>query len=378
VKKGEYEMREKFSELLDKRHENIWKWKEEGRKIIGYLCTYTPEELIYAAGAVPVRILGAAEPASYSDPYLQSFYCPFARSCLDQGLKGKYDYLDGIIAPLTCDTLRGVFDIWKRKKSLAYADFIDFPSVVNTSEAKVFLLKELSRVKESLEKFIGKIITQSDLIKAIEIYNTNRSLIRKLYSLRKQECPPISGTEALQIVLSSMVTPKEEHNRLLETLLQELDTSQQRVPNHRIRLMLGGSVIESTDLVALIENSGSWIVTDDLCTGTRYFWDNISTNSGDPLSSIADRYLKKIPCPTKHPPEPRFDHILALLDEFKVQGILTILQKFCDPHELDYPCIEELLQQQGIPHLCIDFDNTSAAAGQVKTRVQAFLEMIGG
>jgi len=371
-------MREEFQALLNSRHDLMWRQKERGRKIIGYLCTYTPEELIYAAGAIPVRIMGAPEPASYSDPHLQSFYCPFARSCLDQGLKGRYDYLDGLIVPLTCDTLRGVFDIWMRRHPLPYAEFLDFPSVVNTAEAKTFLLKELNRIKASLERFMGKEITEADLLQAIEVYNTNRSLLFELYNLRRQESPVISGSEALQIVLSSMVVPKEEHNQMLYNFLQGLKTTEPPPSHGRIRLMLGGSVIESVELVDLIEDSGAWVVTDDLCTGTRYFWNKVPDDSGDPLSCLAERYLTKIPCPTKHPPEPRFQHILTLIDDFRVEGVLTILQKFCDPHELDYPYVEGMLQQRNIPNLCIDFDNTSAAAGQVKTRVQAFLEMIGG
>lgn len=366
---------DRFREVVNKRHDYAKEWKARtGGKILGYFCTYFPEEVAYAAGILPVRIFGSHQPQDVTDRHIYSMYCPYCRDCLAEGLLGKYDYLDGIAKARSCIHIRNTFTSWQLQIPLSYSHFISFPSNIQSSRAKPFLMKELARFKKSLEEWSGKRISQDDIERAIDIYNTNRRLIKQLYTLRQRDIPPILGAEAMEIVLSGQVMDKAEHNVLLQELWQDIDGQ----PSERgtgMRLMLIGSEDDDTEFVRMIESLGATVVVDDHCTGTRYFWNEV-TPAEDTLSAIAQRYLERPPCPAKDYPERRrWSYIFKLIDEYHVQGVILIQQKFCDPHEFDIPPLIALLKERNIPTLFLEFDITTPV-GQFRTRVEAFLEML--
>lgn len=360
-----------FEDLVLNRHDNAIKLKNNGKKVFGYFCSYVPEEIIHAAGIIPVRIMGGSDDITLADAHLPSYVCSFARSCYDQGMKGHYSYLDGVVFPYTCDTIISVYNIWKTDINMSYIGFVD-PLCAKTEASKKYFREEVARFKESLENFLGKEISDTSLQRSIEIYNENRKLLKKVYELRRSSNPPISGVEALDIVRSSMLTPKEEHNKLLENLLEKI-SERENLPETGVRILISGSVIYDPEVLRMIENSGGLVVTDDLCTGTRYFWDLVKTNS-PPLNGIADRYYERIPCPCNYPPEKRLEHIMTLINNYKVDAVIFTLQKFCDPHLFDYPFMEERLKEVEIPTLLIEIEHVTSPLGPLKTRIEAFTE----
>nr|MDO8080190.1 2-hydroxyacyl-CoA dehydratase family protein [Candidatus Freyarchaeota archaeon] len=362
-----------FEDLVSNRHDNAIKWKNMGKSVFGYFCTYVPEEIIHAAGIIPVRMMGGSDDITLADVHLPSYVCSFARSCYDQGLKGVYSYLDGVIFPCTCDTIIALYSIWKADIKTPYVGFVD-PLCAKTETAKKYFREEVARFKESLESFLGGEISDTSLQKSIEIYNANRRLLKEVYELRRSSHPPISGVEALDIVKSSMLTPKEEHSRLLENLLNKI-SERDDPPESGVRILVSGSVIYDPEILRMIENSGGLIVTDDLCTGTRYFWDLVNTNL-PPLTGIADRYYERIPCPCNYSPERRLEHILSLIRDYNVEAVVFTLQKFCDPHLFDYPFIGESLKEAEISTLLLETEHVSSPLGPLKTRIEAFLETI--
>jgi len=205
--------------------------------------------------------------------------------------------------------------------------------------------------------------------------NTNRRLTRQVYEFRKRDEPPITGEEAMEIVISSQVTDKEEHSRALEELLKELPERQLNRETGT-RLMFLGSENDATDFIRVVENELSLpatLVIEDHCTGSRYFWNDVIPQE-DRLAAIAARYLDRPPCPSKDWPQRlRFSHIQNLVKEYNVEGAVLIQQKFCDPHENDLPALRELFAEMGIPTYFLEFD-TIIAAGQFRTRLEAFLE----
>ena len=366
---------DRFREIFDKRHDYAREWKARtGGRGLGYFCTYLPEELAYAAGALPVRIFGSHQPQDVTDRHIYSMYCPYCRDCLAQGLLGKYDYLDGIAKARSCIHMRNAFASWELNIPLSYSHFISTPSNIQSSRAKPFLIKELDRFKKSLEEWTAKEISQEDMERAIDIYNTNRCLTKQLYMLRQRTIPPILGAEAMDIVLSSQVMDKAEHNVLLQEIWQNIDQRQnERDPG--IRLMLIGSEDDDTEFVRMVESLGATIVVDEHCTGTRYFWNEVIPEE-DKLAAIAQRYIERPPCPAKDFPERRrWPYIFKLIDDYHVQGVILIQQKFCDPHEFDIPPLIALLKERNIPSLFLEFDITTPI-GQFRTRVEAFLEML--
>ncbi|OGW12778.1 MAG: hypothetical protein A3G93_03570 [Nitrospinae bacterium RIFCSPLOWO2_12_FULL_45_22] len=372
-------MIDNFYERLNNRHQLAQQWRTEGRKIIGYICNYTPEEIIYASRAIPVRIMSDQTPPSIADGHFQSFYCAFSRSCLDQALRGEYDYLDGLVYAYACDHQRGIFNIWARNKPDLYVELIDMPSRIDLPEAKRFYTQELRKFQASLQKALKVTITDEALWKAIEIYDTHRSLLRRLYELRSRIPSPIWGWQVLTVLLAGMVMPKEEHNNLLRQLLQELEESNlsyaPRSPNGQIRLMIVGSEVDNPRVYQLIEEAGAIIVADDICNGSRYIWED-TPRGEDPMESIAQRYLNKVPCPVKHPPQRRYNHILELAEHLRVQGIIILHQKFCDPHEWEYPYLNKLFKEKGLISMVLEID-PNFSEEEIRTQAEALIERIG-
>ena len=368
-------MFDQFKDWYENRHEYAKKWKERtGGKVIGYFCTYVPEEILYAANLLPVRILGSHEPQDVSEPHIFAMFCPFCRDCLAQGLKGRFDYLDGIMIAQSCLHIRQAYTSWDLHIPVDFKYYLPHPMNVQSLYAVPYLTEELKIFKKSVEEWTGKQITDDDLKRGIEIMNKNRRLLQQVYELRKNPNPPLSGLEAMTMVVSAQMTDKEEHNRELESLLQKLPTK--NIDNSGERLIIIGSEDDDTKFIEMVENLGARIVIDEHCTGTRYFDKEVKVN-GDLLNAISERYVKRIPCPSKDWPErTRLDQIVQLARDYNVQGAIIMQMKFCDPHELDTVSIKEKLEKDvGIPTIFLEFDVT-VPIGQFKTRVEAFLEIL--
>jgi len=368
-------MFDQFRDWERNRHEYAKAWKERtGGKVIGYFCTYVPEEILYAADVLPVRILGSHEPQDVTEPHIFGMFCPFCRDCLAQGLKGRYDYLDGIMISQSCLHIRQAFTSWQKHVPVDYDYYLCMPHHVQSPRALPFLTGELEEFKKSVEKWTGKTITDPDLDKGIDLCNENRRLMKAVYELRKDDHPHLTGEEAMEMVISSQMTDKAEHNRELARILEQLPSRDGR--DTGTRLMILGSENDDIEFMNMVESSGATFVVDDHCTGTRYFWDEVGARDNR-IEAIAARYIDRIPCPSKDwEDRRRIDHILRFARDWNVAGAIVIQQKFCDPHELDIPAIRKTLDANGIRTLFLELDVT-VPIGQFKVRVEAFLEMIG-
>ncbi len=370
-------MIEMFQEWYENRHEYAKHWKDKtGGKVMGYFCTYVPEEICYAADILPVRILGSHEPQDVTEPHIFAMYCPFCRDCLAQGLEGKYDYLDGIMLAQSCLHIRQAYTSWELHVPVDWSYYLPMPHHVQSPRALPYMVGELKAFKEAIEEWAGKEITDDDLMRGIEIMNRNRQLMKQVYEKRKQEEPPLSGLESMYMVVSSQMVDKDEHTRIVEDSLKELQNRTLGRPVGQ-RLMVLGSEDDDHEFIEMVESCGSTFVIDEHCTGTRYFWDEVSPN-GDPLTAIANRYVNRVPCPSKDwPVRTRVPFILNLAKDWHVSGAVILQQKFCDPHELDIPAIKGALEDEGLTTLFLELDVT-VPVGQFKTRVEAFLEILEG
>jgi benzoyl-CoA reductase subunit C len=368
-------MFEPFERMYRERHNYARAWKERtGGKLLGYFCTYVPEEILYAADVLPVRILGSHEPQDVTEPHIFGMFCPFCRDCLAQGLKGRYDYLDGIMIAQSCIHIRQTFSSWQKHVPTGYSYYLPMPHGIQSPRAYPYLKGELEAFQRSIEEWTGTEITDDDLKRSIEVYNTSRRLLRDVYELRKGASPALTGEEAMEMVLSNQMVDKAEHNRALTEVLDNLP---QRTLDRSgdIRLMLVGSEDDDIPFIHLVESLGAVVVTDEHCTGTRYFWNEVELD-GDIHLSLARRYIDRPACPSKDWPErTRIPHVLGLAEEFDAKGVILIQQKFCDPHELDIPALKKALEEAGIPTLTLEFDVT-VPLGQFRIRVEAFLEML--
>lgn len=367
---------DKFREVVRDRHAYAEEWKKRtGGKALGYMCTYVAEEVAYAAGVLPVRIMGSREPQDVTEPYIYGMYCPYCRDCLAQGLMGRYKYLDGITETHTCSHIRQTYDSWQKYVPTEFNHYVYMPADVQSPRAKDMFLIELNQFKKALEDWTGKRITDAKLDKAISVYNTNRQLLHQIYELRKADSPPISGLEAIYMVLASFWMDKAEHNKLLRQALAEAKKRKVE-PASKVRLMTIGSENDDPELIELIESFNASVVIDEQCTGTRYFWNKVIPQQ-DRMAAITERYLDRPPCPMKDLQEVRVrpDFVMELAKEYRVQGAVLVRLKFCDPHEYDLPIIRRNLEEAGIPTLTLERDIITPV-GQFKTRIGAFMEML--
>jgi benzoyl-CoA reductase subunit C len=370
-------MMDTFSQWYDARHEYAKHWKEKtGGKVMGYFCTYFPEEILYAADVLPVRIMGSHEPQDVTEPHIFGMYCPFCRDCLAQGLKGRYDYLDGIGIAQSCLHIRQAYTSWNLHIPIDFSYYLPMPNNVQSQHAVEYLRAELEQFKEAVEEWTGRTITDEDLRRGIEIMDKNRRLMNDIYELRKRPSPPITGTDAMHMVVSGQMVDKRDHSAQMEMLLPKL---QDHVMDRETgeRLIIIGSEDDDREFLEMVESLGATFVVDDHCTGSRYFWNEVGDPGDDPLTAIARRYVERPACPSKDwPARERMPHIVNLAREWGAQGAILIQQKFCDPHELDIPATKKVLRDElDIPSLFLEFDVT-VPVGQFKIRCEAFLETL--
>lgn len=352
-------------------------WKEQGKKVLGYLCTYIPEEVISAAGILPVRITGDSRELELEEAnaYLYIYTCSFARSCLQLALKKQYDFLDGFVGCSTCDPIRRLADVWEKYLTTPFLHVLTIPRKFSPGAHKLYQ-RQVEIFKEKLEAFFGLKISEDDLKGAVEVYNRNRELLTKLYELRKSDQPPITGAETLEVLNAGFRMSKEQHNMLMERLLEEIGASRRAVKDG-MRLMINGSILTNVEFIKTIEELGGLVVVDELCTGIRYFADPVETTSGGPvLEAISKRYLNHFPCARMVPFDERFQRIKNLINEYRVKGIITQIIRYCAPYAKDQILLKERLEKEGIPMLILDVEYGMGGIGPIKTRVQAFLEML--
>ncbi|MDD4230641.1 MAG: 2-hydroxyacyl-CoA dehydratase family protein [Dehalococcoidales bacterium] len=355
----------------------IREWHSNGKKIFGWLCTYVPEEILHAGGILPVRITGYDRETELDEgnAYLYNNNCSFSRSCLQMGLTGQYKFLDGVVGGSTCDGARRLFDLWREYIGTPFHHVLTVPRKY-TDRAHRLYLEEVGLFKRHLEEHLGINITDESLMASIELYNQTRLLLKDLYELRKNPSPPISGAQVMEVLDACFRMPKESFNLHLKALLEELKKSPGGYSG-RARLMISGSVLANPDFIASIEQQGGMVVADELCTSTRYWGDRVDIKEGDSLlAALARRYLNNYPCARMFPSEERFRRIVETAGDFKVDGVISEIIRYCVPYSHDLPLLTKRLADFNIPVLSIDLEYGSSGSGQVATRVQAFLEMI--
>jgi bzd-type benzoyl-CoA reductase N subunit len=355
--------------------EPMKRWKEKGKKVVGWLCNYVPEEVIHAAGMLPVRLTADSKELEMpdGDAYLHIYSCSFTRSIFQLAREGQFDFIDGFVATAMCDGSRRLADVLNEYKILPLIYTLGVPRKFG-DRAEALYRGEILNCKKKIEDFFDIKISDEAIKQSISIYNRTRQLLRRLYGLRKSSNPPISGAEILEVLNASVRMDREEFNPILEKLLQELE--QRRIPSEdKIRLMIDGSILNNVEFIKGIEDLGGLVVVDGVCNGARY-WEGTVEDGFEPISALAHYYLNKFPCPRFYPPGVRTDRVLDLIKAYQVEGVIYEIIRYCNTHTWDYPILKSQLDENGIPILELDLEYGTGASGRVKTRVQAFLEML--
>jgi benzoyl-CoA reductase subunit C len=374
-----------FKAIIESRHEYAKSLKQrKGQLLAGYMCTHVPEEILYAAGILPVRIITSHLPQAITRSYVHETYCSFSHDCAYEGLRGNYDYLDLIVTGSSCIHMSEAFNVWVRFAGFEQKSFLmPFPHIVHTKRAAGFVAESYAEFKQFIEKVAKKSITDDDLEKAIKVYNRNRRLLKRLWEFLKRENPPITGLEVATATLAAQVMDKQECNQMLERLIQKLETEPGEV-SPGIRLMVTGGACDDLRVFDLIEhlNYSTNLIFIDSCTATRYFWFEVPEDRPDKLKALAEGYLNRIPCPAKDNvpgtgERKRFRFIQQFIEDFRPDGIIFIYQRFCSPQPHDAAALKPILDKLGIPWTELELDTTIPST-QFKTQLEALVESIMG
>jgi benzoyl-CoA reductase/2-hydroxyglutaryl-CoA dehydratase subunit BcrC/BadD/HgdB len=251
------------------------------------------------------------------------------------------------------------------------------PVKLNSESAKAYMTDVINKFRRDLEYALNTSISDEMLKHSILIYNRIRSGIRRIYELRQENPDVIRGSDVHTIIRSSMMMDRPLYIEKLDEIITELETRvQNKSISKRKRLLLSGGMCSHPDIYQMIEDSGGVVVWDDFCTGSRHFEDLLDTDI-DPMAAISERYLNRIVCPAKHSGlTGRAESLLKMVKKNKAEGVIFLFLKFCDPHAFDYPYLKDFLDREGIPNMLFELEDQRPPEGQLKTRLEAFLEMI--
>ncbi len=345
------------------------------KKCIGWLCSYTPIELIYAADFLPYRIIGHSNPPQNADSYIHPNFCQFIKSTVDVAIEGGYDFLDGVIFVNSCDAMRRLHDVWKRYVPTKFIHILDIP-MGNLSLGSKYFENEFLKLKNALEKYTSSPIKEEDIKNAIDIFNNSRLLYNQLNSLRMEDPPLITAGSLMKITSDFFKIEPEVWNERTKQLIEEIKSEPtEAIQNKNPRILLSGSPLHEIEFIKFIEETGLSVVYEDLCTGSKFFDLNVKS-SNNLISSLSEAYLTRTPCARMMQIKERADQIIKTSKKFNVDGVIHHSLKFCDTYLYDVPYLNEILVEIGLAVLLIESDVGLGDIYQIRTRIEAISEMI--
>ncbi len=333
----------------------------------------TPEEIILAADMVPVRLFGNPTIGiDKANEHIPPTHCVWARNILEQAINGLNKDIKGTICTHGCDCTNREFDIWLECVNLDFLFFLNAPLKRNEISLKFFIddIKEL--ILQLEESFKIKITTEKIQL-AIKKMNQIRELLKKISELRVDM--KLKGSEFHALVKEVQQSDKDKMTEKLKLKLTEIKERKPFSDENLKKILLTGSVIDDTEFIKFLENVGYQIISDDLCIGSKYFWNKVNEN-GDPIKALAEYHLNKPIYSTKFPSFERFETLKNLAQTYNVDGVINIAQKFCEPVLYGHPYFNKKFKELGIPYLFVEMEYNRESYKQLATRFEAFSEII--
>ena len=361
--------------------------RQQGKKVIGAFCIYAPEELAYAADATMVGLCAGADfSVPDAETVLPRNLCPLIKSFYGFKLNRTCPYFqssDLVVGETTCDGKKKVYELLSE---LVPTYVLEVPHKPDTQKGKAFWFRELEAFKTELENVTGNTVTAEKLKAAIELINDKRKALKRLSDLRAKSPSPISGLDGLLIEQISFMDDVKRFTAKVNELCEELEQRTKEgvgvAAEDAPRIMISGSpmAVPNWKVHSIVESAGATVVVEESCVGTRYFNDEVEPKGeslNDLLWAIDEKY-SKIPCACFTPNDRRIDSIKQLAQQFHVDGVIYYTLQNCHDYNVEGVKVERALKAQGLPMLKIETDYTMGDEAQIKTRVQAFLEIIQG
>ncbi|MFR5967343.1 MAG: 2-hydroxyacyl-CoA dehydratase family protein [Oscillospiraceae bacterium] len=377
-----------FENLLqDANNELIAQAKSEGKRCVAYVCENVPEPLLNLAGTFSIRLraprTGSMEMATY---YLTSFLCEYSRALLERAIEGGFKFADCIITPDGCTMMNRCVENMELLKTMDkekfFYEYMEIPMKCDDNGLNLYTLQCTNHILKPLAENFGIDVSDAAIRESVRRHNRVCELIRAIGDFRKEKNPRITGYEFHIITLATYAAPQDMLIEKLEETLEELKTREPEPKNpFRARVVVVGSEIDDVDFVKLVEETGAYVCADRFCYGSLPGRVPIELNDAeDALTQVCRHYMTHSQCP-RYMDMPKMlgrrEYVNALAKEYNADGIIYEQIKFCDPWAYERMVGSHVLQHDfGYPVLSVDRPYTIAGSGQMRTRVQAFVESI--
>ncbi|MDA3896015.1 MAG: 2-hydroxyacyl-CoA dehydratase family protein [Desulfobacteraceae bacterium] len=367
----------RFQTLLESpQNELVEQAVSDGRIPIGYSCSFVPEAFLMADKLMPVRLHAPGVAGTeIADIYLSNFICTYTRSLLEFAVDDRFDLIQGWVFVPSCAHMQRLYDNLEYLNKPEFSHVLDMPRKV-TEATLAWQVEELTMLADKLSVHFGVDMSDDSLMKAITEWNNFAEVIQSIGELRKNTTPTITGTEFHTLLMAALVSPK---NLILPKILDFQQTVEKRdnAGEFRARLMVMGSHLHDPEFIKIIESQGGLVVADLFCTGSITGFKTVEMN-GNPIKSLAEHSLKKTLCPRMMEDfDRRLKTIIDTVKEYKVDGVVIEIIKFCDLWGVDSMPMVSALRKEGIPVLKLEREYSMGGEGQLRTRVQAFIESMG-
>ncbi len=347
-----------------------------GKKVVGVMPYFCPEELVYAAGMLPFGLWGAEMQANESKRYYPAFICSILHTTLEMGLRGQLNDLAAIMIPISCDSLKGMGANWQYGVKSVPVINVAYAQNRRIAAGVDFTLSQLRKIKAQLEEISGSAITDEAIAGAIEVYNANRAAVLAFTKAAGAHPGAVSPVERSAAIKAGYFMDRAEHTELLKSLTAQLEA----LPEEKwkgLRVVTSGIIADSPELLKIFAENGIAIVADQIAhesVDARY----PTPVTAEPMLGMAQRYGNIEGCSVLYDPgKQRGVQLTELARENGADGIIWVMTKFCDPEEYDYVPVKRMLDAAGIPLLAIETDQQMVNFEQARSAVEAFVEVNG-
>ncbi len=351
----------------------VQRWRDGGGQVVGHFQVYFPEEIVHAAGMLPVKMRGAPIEPTQADSHFGSYLCSIIKTSLEISLRSKIK-LDMFFSLPICDAARNLAAIWGRNYDYT-CQILYLPQNPNSSHSVTFLTDEYNRVKRAIDKVAGRAVSNNDLRNSIEVFNENRRLMRDLYDMKRETPRLVTADEAYCLVSMGGMIPREEHNDLLSALIPQLKqrTTKQQ---DRIRVVFEGGFCEQPpfDMVRMLGRS-CYVVDDDFLIGLRWILEDVPTK-GDPIGNLAEAYLERSSySPVQHDlRKPKEEMLIQRIEHARADAVIVAAAKMCEPGLEEQVAYTHALDEKNIAYFVSEFEENMTSFEHLEMQVETFLE----
>lgn len=349
--------------------------KETGKDAAGCFPIYTPEEIVYAAGLIPVGIWGGKTEFKESEAYFQGFCCSIIKTNLELGMRGAYNNLKVMIIPGLCDTLKCTIENWKCAVPQIPMIALVYPQNRWTSGAEEYLIAEYKRVRSELEKITGKLIPEAKIEAAFKLYEEYREAMREFTAVAAKYPVTIDARRRHLLIKAGYFMDKAVYMENIKAVTAEL----KKLPAEEaesFKVVTTGLIGEPVEVLDILKENGIAVAADDVAQESRQFR-TAARKEGSVWQKMAGRILDQRGCTfLAEQKKSRGQMLIDMVKKTRSEAVVVLMMKFCDPEEFDYPVYKKQLEEAGIPLLYLEIDQQLDSFEQLRTRIQSFAEMI--